>query len=166
MGSFEKLCDLFELIPSTGQLRWKVTVSPRAIAGSIAGGVNCHGYVKIGINGKIYSAHKIVWAMATGEWPNHLIDHINGNKSDNRMENLRKADVVKNAYNQKIPKNNKSGYKGVYFDSTRVSPKKWKASCSISGKRFTLGHFMTPEEAHNALIKFREEHHGEFANNG
>lgn len=165
MISFEKLNTLFEYLSETGQLRRKVTVSPNAMVGSIAGVVDSNGYVKVGVENKVYPAHIIVWTLVKGSWPTAIIDHINGVKSDNREENLREASTVTNAYNQVKPKNNKSGYRGVYFDAARNSYKKWKASCSVDGKRSTIGYFLTAELAHEALVKFRELHHGEFANN-
>ena len=165
MISFEKLDSLFEYLPETGQLKRKVTVSPNAVVGSIAGVVNSNGYVKVGVENKVYAAHMIVWTLVKGVWPTTIIDHVNGVKSDNREDNLREADTVRNAYNQVKPRNNKSGYRGVYLDTTRNSAKQWKASCSVNGKRSTIGYFLTAQLAHEALVKFRELHHGEFANN-
>src|SRR5690349_20811660 len=102
----------------TGQFTWRVSKGLRVRAGGNAGfvaqGANT-GYVIIGIDGRQYRAHRLAWFYVTGEWPPDEIDHINGNRADNRWANLRPATVAENQRNRAKSKRNTSGYKGVYW---------------------------------------------------
>jgi len=113
--------------------------------GQIAGSKNKPGYLKIGIEGKVYSAHRLAWLYLYGEIPKGVeIDHVNGNKSDNRIVNLRLATHQQNMENQKTHATNKSGYKGV---SWWAPTKKWKAQIGHQGKKYHIGLYQTKEEA-------------------
>jgi hypothetical protein len=79
------------------------------VDGSITGGT----YLKVSISGENYKAHRVIWLIVNGKWPENLIDHINGNSLDNRIENLREADHALNSSNQKKRWDNKSGVTGV-----------------------------------------------------
>ena len=105
-------------------------------------------------------AHRLAWFFVYGEWPQKQIDHINGNKSDNRISNLRLATASQNLSNKGITKSNTSGYKGVSFNRTK---KKWMASIKVNKKSINLGYFLTPEEASEAYKAAAIKHHGEFA---
>lgn len=90
------------------------------------------------------------------------VDHIDGNKSNNRIDNLRPASVSQNAWNSKKRVNNTSGYKGVSFNAPgRERP--WMASIGVNGKRKTIGRYETAEEAHQAYCAAAQALHGEFA---
>ena len=110
------------------------------------------GYIRIGINKKLYTLHRLIYKYHNEEWDlkyshNNQIDHIDINKSNNKIENLR---VVNNSINQRNKnklKNCSSIYKGVHWDKTK---KKWVAQIRIDGKTIFLGHFKTEEEAHLA----------------
>jgi len=91
-----------------------------------------------------YLAHRVIWAMMTGEWPKNEIDHINGVRTDNRWCNLRHVTRRQNTMNKAIRSNNKSGVCGV-FHADRGSP--WIAQITHKGKRIHLGGFATKEEA-------------------
>ena len=152
---------LFEYDKETGNLIWKI--QQRGIRkGSIAGSVKSHGYLCVGINYKSYRAHRLIFLMHKGYLPK-TIDHINGDKLDNRIENLRAATVGQNQHNRKTNANNTSGYKGVCWNKAR---KKWKSQIRLEGKRINLGHYTNIEEAAEAVRKAREELHGDFANHG
>ncbi len=126
-------------------------------------GYNNHGYISICVNYLDIVAHRIVWKLITGNEPNKFIDHINGNRSDNRWCNLREATYSENATNRGFQKNNKSGFKGVCFYKRDET---WQSEIAIGGKRRFLGRFKTPELAHEADCKAAEELHGEFKNTG
>lgn len=117
------------------------------------------GYKTICLNGKCYLAHRVIWKMYTGNDPKNYIDHKDLDNTNNRFENLREATSSQNKFNTHKPKNNKSGIKGVTWDSAR---NKWFASCQLNGKTKALGRFKTPELASLAYQSFAKQYHGEF----
>jgi hypothetical protein len=128
---------------------------------------NGTGYCTGRIFGRFARAHQVVYAIYHGEWPGGLIDHINGDKTDNRIANLRIATPSQNCQNIGLRSTNTSGYKGVcrYQKSER-----WRAQIRRpidgkgGGKKIYLGVFDTAEEAHEAYCRAALEFHGEFAN--
>jgi len=130
---------------------------------SIAGTLCRTGYINISVNGKIYQSHRLAWLYVYGEWPEKHLDHINGNPSDNRIANLRLADISENARNKKLFKNNTSGVKGVTWDKYKF---KWKAYVGFNRKLISLGYFDSIEEAKQIVQVERLRLHGNFANNG
>jgi len=125
----------------------------------VAGCKDPSGYVRICINGRIYLAHRLAWYYMTGFQPINLIDHINGNKQDNRFVNLREADYSQNMMNSRLASNNRSGCKGVSWLSRK---KAWRAEGKIDGKRVFLGQFKNLSDAISAYQKFAKENHAEF----
>src|SRR4029450_2313606 len=109
----ERLRELLDYDPETGDFTWKV--NRRCVrSGSVAGNVNCvDGYCYIGVDARRYHAHRLAWLYIKGAWPNDQIDHINGNKADNRFANLRQATHSQNQANGGRYSNNASGYNGV-----------------------------------------------------
>lgn len=91
--------------------------------------------------------------------PGMFVDHINGNRLDNRRENLRVCTPSENVRNQKRSSTNTSGFKGVYWDK---NAEKWKAQIQSGGKKINLGHYQTPEAAHQAYCSASKKYHGEF----
>jgi len=117
------------------------------------------GYVVIGLLGKEYRAHRLAFFYLNGRWP-HEIDHINGDRADNRIANLRECTRRQNMGNSSRKKNNKSGFKGVWW---YAAYKKWTSSIRINGRSTFLGYFDTPEAASEAYIAAANLHFGEFA---
>lgn len=143
----------------TGVLSWKVSPARRVKVGDVVGYINSDGYVGISIKNNTYRAHRIIWMYVYGEFPSKDIDHINGNRSDNRLFNLRLASSSDNAKNRKITSKNTSGFKGVSYHKTK---KKWCAQCQSNGKSHYLGQFDTAEKASAAYQAFAASLHGEF----
>lgn len=125
-------------------------------AGAAAGNINAGGYLQLEVCGFPTTAHRVVFAIVFGRWPNGEIDHIDGNKINNRPSNLREASRKVNAQNiRKAKKSNNLGFLGV-------SPGrrgKFRASLRVDGKQRYLGEFDTPEKAHAAYLTEKRKHH-------
>jgi hypothetical protein len=109
---------------------------------------------------KVVRMHREVLAYVGLLLSNQQVDHINHDKLDNRLFNLRVATAAQNTCNQGLKANNKSGYKGVWFNKTTG---KWIAKIKVSGRTITLGRFLTGEDAACAYNKAALEYHGEYA---
>lgn len=129
----------------------------------VVGGSNGLGYLVTSFNGKNYLLHRLAFLYMTGKTP-RFVDHINGNRSDNRWENLRACTHQQNCSNIKYVRS-KPGFKGV-FESPRANGVKYRAAIGHKKKRIWLGTFDTPEEAHAAYIAKAQELNGEFAHPG
>lgn len=167
------LRECLEYHPDTGELIWKHR--PRAhfksergyrqtngkLAGKAAGTINhVTGYILVNFRGDMHPAHRLILAMETGERPDH-VDHIDGNRSNNRLENLRSCTKGENLCNRGKQSNNTSGFKGVSRKGSR-----WIAKIGKNGVEYPLGSFATPELAHAAYKSGAAKHHGAFANAG
>jgi hypothetical protein len=144
--------------PETGIFTRLEKTSSNAKRGEILGNIDkVHGYVRIMVGGKRYLAHRLAWFYTHGYWPPNDIDHINGDKVDNRICNLREATRAENTQNiRRAQINNFStGVLGVSFDSESG---KFKASIGINGKTKNLGRFSTIEEASVAYESAKREH--------
>ena len=119
-----------------------------------------NGYPHGEILGQQHRAHRVIWTMVHGREPKDHIDHINGDRADNRIVNLREADASENNYNSGRRAHNKSGYKGVIWYRTRST---WRAEIRANGQRRNLGYFDTPEKAALAYDAAARQMHGEFA---
>jgi len=156
----QRVFELLDYNPETGNFIWKIKRRGRRKIGMLAGCIHPHGYVRISIDYRLYNAQRLAWLFITGKWPNGLVDHIDGNRSNNRANNLRECNHIQNGANRKIPTSNTSGYKGV---SKIKSNGKWGAWIKVSGKSKNLGcNFDTPEQAYEAYKKASEKMHGEF----
>ena len=155
-----ELRNILDYAPETGCFTWRKSPSDKIRVGQIAGGRHCQGYTSITFLGQKYLAHRLAWLYCFGVWPKDQIDHINGVKTDNRIKNLREATAVENGRNMRLPKDNTSGYKGVYRDRTR---RKWLAHIRVNGVMKNLGRFTDIEAAANAYAKAARENFGEFA---
>ena len=157
MLTVEQLKNALNYDANTGVFIWKTRPSKAVKVGDVAGCVEKRiGYVTIGIAKRIYKAHRLAWLYAYSEWPKGLIDHINGNKADNRIANLRDVFADGNSQNIRKPnRRNKSGFMGVIFFQ-----KKWRASITVSGKTKWLGDYATPEEAHQVYLVAKRKYHG------
>jgi hypothetical protein len=134
----ERLRDLLIYDELTGVFTNRVTRNPRAKAGEPAGVVSQHGYIVFQIDGKKIYAHRAVWLYMFGEWPDKEIDHINRNRQDNRLVNLRLASRLLNAQNTGKHLKNKSGHKGVVFHKRSG---KWQVQMSANSKTFYIGQY-------------------------
>ena len=156
-----ELRELFDLDGESGVLRWRKRVAFRIRIGDIAGSFHeATGYRVVQIGPKKYRAHRIVMAMVTGEWPSGEVDHINGNRADNRPANLRPSTRAQNMMNKSRYRSNKSGIKGVCWSRSHG---KWHAQISIDRKVIGLGFFDEINEAADAYRLAAERHFGEFA---
>ena len=113
-------------------------------SGTEAGRLHHKGYRQVKINGRQYLAHRIIWAMFHGVWPEGQIDHIDGDRLNNRISNLRDVEQRINQRNAKMQSNNTSGVNGVSWGKRR---QKWIAQITIDGKQKYLGCFDTVEDA-------------------
>ena len=157
--SAHRLREILNYDPETGVFTWRVQRSNIA-KGAIAGWVKKGGYIGIGVDGRMYSAHRLAWLYTHDELSTDDIDHINGVTSDNRIDNLRNVPRQVNMQNQRRPqKGSLSGYLGVGYDKRRG---KYVARIkSAAGKRKHIGEFSTAEEAHSAYVQAkRREHKG------
>lgn len=149
------LRQLLRYAPETGSLIWCVSRG-KAAAGSIAGVHDAHGYIVIRLFGILYKAHRLVWLYVNGEFPSGDIDHVNGVRDDNRIDNLRDASRAQNQQNMKLYANNTSGYPGVVWDKSRG---KWAARINVGGVMKNLGRFSEPGDAFLAYQDAKRKHH-------
>lgn len=153
----ERLQELLSYDPETGEFKWRSNRRGTARAGSVAGTLSRYGYRLIKIDGRGYFAHRLAWLYVYGRWPVDQIDHINTDKNDNRIANLREATGPENSGNQrKARAGSTTGLLGVSWYRRR---NKFKASIGLSGKIMYLGYFRTAEEAHQAYLKAKRELH-------
>jgi hypothetical protein len=153
-----RLKELLDYNPKTGVFIWRVDRGSKYKAGDVAGSVKPRGVSHIGVDGRPHFAHVLAWLYMAGKYPEGLIDHEDGNPSNNRWKNLREATHAQNGANVGLRKDNTSGFKGVRF---RYG--KWRASIKTQDRRLHLGTFDTAEEACAAYHKAAEELHGDFA---
>ena len=174
LPSPELLRKLLRYDPETGKLFWRergegLFSTPAACkrwntryAGTEAlATIRERGYRCGGIFAVMYRAHRVIWAMETGEWPSEYIDHINGDTSDNRISNLRDVSVSENGKNQKRPASNTSGAVGVHWDGRRGN---WVARIYGSHGEY-VGAFTNYDDA-VAARKAAEARHGYHGNHG
>jgi hypothetical protein len=120
-------------------------------------------YLATSLGGKSYYAHRLVWLYHHGTTP-HMLDHIDGNSANNRIENLRECTNAQNQYNSLKKINNKSGFKGVIYQESPFNP--WTARIVFRGKQIYLGRYPTPERASEAYALAAEKYAGPFARLG
>ena len=140
----KKLKQILNYDPLTGVFIWIVTPTICVKVGSVAGCLDKKGYIDIGISGKIYKAHRLAWLYVYGYFPEYEIDHIDRNKSNNRINNLRHASHQCNQRNVGLQQNNTSGIKGVSWHKQRD---KWRAEIKVNYKNYHLGLFTDFTEA-------------------
>jgi hypothetical protein len=149
MISQQELKELLDYDPAVGQLVWKVrrnSFGGKIKPGVVAGCIGTHGYRLIRVQGLLRHAHQWVWYWHKGEWPDKAsdIDHVNANRDDNRIENLRQVSRAQNMWNQDLRVDNTSGVIGVGFDRRR---EKWFAVIKADKERFWLGYYQSYEAA-------------------
>lgn len=141
--------------PDTGIFTW--ATGGRGIrCGAVAGCINADGYWLIRIGSAGHLAHRLAWFYANGEWPKHQIDHINGEKLDNRLVNLRDVPQYINKQNIRRPlRGNRSGLLGV----AKAGDGKWRAQIHLNRRQIYLGVFDCPSAAHSAYLAAKRELH-------
>ena len=148
--------ELFEI--KNGNLIWK-NHKYKLKNGQVAGTKTANGYIRTEIKGKKYLNHRIIYLMYYGVLP-EFIDHINGDKTDNRIENLREANAIQNQQNAKIKLTNKSGIKGV---SWHKPLKKWYVQLKINGLVRNFGYYHDLNCAKFVAEAMRYKYHQQFA---
>lgn len=157
MLTAEKIREALNYHPETGVFTWRKRISRKSIVGAVTGTQNGSGYLKIGIYGQRHYAHRLAWLYMTGSWPAEYIDHIDGDRSNNRWSNLREATHAQNMWNMKHDAG-ASGFKGVV-----PNRKKWAARFKVDGELIHLGSFDTPKEAYAVYQAAVRNIRGEFA---
>lgn len=153
--------ELFHYDPATGVFIRKVRLAQRHVVGDRADflvtGGGLTGYRRVSFDSKRYLAHRVAWLYVHSVWPSKDIDHINGDRGDNRIANLRDVPNSTNRENMRAARvDNASGYLGVHFHK---QAKKWRARIQVSGKSRHIGLYDTPEEAHAAYVKAKRKIH-------
>lgn len=154
MLDVDSLREQLHYCPETGVFTWKKSFGSRK-AGDVAGGTMTHGYARIKVGQRSIYAHRLAWMYAYGSLPECEIDHVNGNKADNSLANLRLASRSENQRNR----SSRTGRKGVTWNSVM---QKWVARCQVDGKRTHIGYF---DDQHAALAAYRntaKQLHGAF----
>lgn len=155
----EFLKSILEYDQETGEFFWIKPKRSWVAAGVKAGSIEAKGYVVININRGLYKAHRLAWLYVYGEWPKNQLDHIDRNKQNNKISNLREATNSQNQQNTPKYKTKalvRSKYKGV---SLHNKTKKWQAEIQIEKKRFYLGLFSCEEDAAMAYLEAKKNRH-------
>lgn len=152
----DRLRELVSYDPATGEMRWRVRASQRCRAGDLVGSAHVDGYRATCIEGRACLLHRVIWLYVHGEWPVSQIDHINGDRADNRLANLRPATPAQQTGNTRRYSRNTSGVKGV---SWYAKGRKWHAQVGVKH----LGYFDTKEDAADAYQLGAAEYFGEYA---
>ena len=151
----EQAAEFMAYDPETGALSWKKKPNRNVRLSDPVGSMMPRGYIQVSLLGTKYLAHRIAWLLYYGEWPENLIDHINGDRADNRIANIRDVTQDVNMQNLRGPTAlNKVGLLGV-----RKKRKKFQAQIRLHGATTHIGTFATPEEAHQAYIAVKRKAH-------
>ena len=149
-----RLKELLHYDPETGVFTWKVRRCGRALVGAPAGTTYSNGYHYIWLEGVRYFAHRLAWFYVHGRWPPNDIDHIDFNRANNAISNLREATESQNHFRVRTKKTRR----GV--SETRG---RWRARISVKGIELHLGYFPNPDDAQAAYRSAALKHFGEFA---
>ena len=164
----EEVKKLLDYNPDTGEFIWKRRENVKETwnsryAGKIAGSYNQLGYRKLAIHNKTYKLHRVVWLYVYGYWPK-LLDHINGVRDDNRIDNLREVSQSMNRHNMSLI-NTKSKYSELRGVTFCKKVKKWKAQITRDRKCYFIGHYDNPEDAHLAYLEAKIKYHNGYIPN-
>ncbi len=136
--TFERASEAYSYCSESGEIRWKIRPCRNMKAGIIAGTVNKEGYIRLHIDRRFYSAHRVAWLLHYGQWPEGEVDHIDGDPSNNRIGNLRVVDPIGNRKNQGVTRRNSSGCVGVRWIARKGC---WESKISSDRKHQWLGYF-------------------------
>lgn len=157
--SVERVRELFDYRPDTGDILWRVTRGTRK-AGARAGNLKADGYRRIRFDGNSWPEHRLAWLHFYGEWPAEYLDHRDLNRSNNKIDNLRECSHSLNTHNRAKFQSNTSGFKCV---EKRKGRDRWVAGFFHNGRRVNLGTFASPQEAHKAYCEKIRASVGDFA---
>lgn len=143
---------LLRFDPESGHFQWNEKTATHTVVGSQAGGIDNRGYWRIRLFGQAYAAHRLAWFYVHGDWPKGDLDHINGNRTDNRLANLR--EVTRSVNMQNLRKGRK-GLLGVRLHKSGL----FEARIVADGTRRTIGYYGTEEEAHAAYLTAKRQLH-------
>ncbi len=149
----ERLQELLIYDEHTGVFTNKFTRNSRCKKGTTVGSKNSRGYLQVSIDRKFYVLHRLAWLYIHGNMPSDQIDHINGNKEDNRIENLRDVTNAENSRNLHKPTGN-----NLVIGVEQTSNGNYKATISVEGKRITLGTFKEMRFAIKARLDAERKH--------
>lgn len=144
-----QLHELFDYNPDTGCLLRKVSRRGKARAGMPAGNRMTDGYMRVYLFGNSVLVHRLVWFYVHGEWPTNQVDHINGDRADNRLVNLR---VVTHRQNTQ----NRPEHRTGRLVGCRLKNNRWEARVLLAGTSQYLGMYATEQEAHQAYLRALE----------
>lgn len=152
----ERLMELFTYCKDSGHLYVaKNRKGSSKKIGDITGSKTKNGYIEVDIDSKRYTIHRLAFLYVNGKFPDSVVDHINGDKSDNSWNNLRECSQGDNLQNiHKVKSTNTTGYTGVY-----VYKDKFRAKINIEGKQIHLGEFVQVEDAYAAYCAAKNVHH-------
>ena len=154
----ERARQLVSYDEETGAITWLVSRPGRCRIGGLAGSVNAQGYVMLSLDGQRYCGHRVAWLHVHGCWPSGQIDHIDGDRSNNALRNLRDVPSGINSQNQRRARvTNRQGALGV---GTVAKTGKYHARITVRGVTHGLGYaFNTIEEAHAAYVEAKRRLH-------
>ena len=154
----ERVREAFDYDPSTGIVTRRITLGPRAMAGSVVGTFEGK-YLQVILDHKTYMLHRLIWCWMTGRWVAGQIDHVDRDALNNKWDNLREATASQQMGNTDLRPNNTSGFRGVAWAPNN---NKWRAAIGRNGKLTYLCYFDDIEEAAAVAASAREEFFGEF----
>ncbi len=151
----ERLKELFSY--DNGNLLYK-NKGLRTKIGDVAGWSNGNGYIRIDVDGKKYYAHRLIWIYHNGQFEDEIIDHIDGDKTNNKIENLRLSDKSSNGLNRhRARSDSNSKMIGVISGKTKKGTNTFTARLTIKGEKFHLGNYKTALDAHNAYVEAKKK---------
>lgn len=153
--------ELFDYNPATGAFTNRISRGKTARIGAVAGADHGDGYLTVTLFGLTYRVHRLAWVYVHGFWPPAAVDHINGNRSDNRIANLRLATQAENNQNfTQLRKGKTSQHQGVYWCKPSGNKRgRWRALIGLNGVKVNLGSFQFESEALEAYTRAKQELH-------